>query len=92
MLEWHKKCIDTWNGLKEEVIMARNVWKINEQLNKYRYEDPVYYKHTCTHYSHKKKYVLKLERIHRITTKMVPDLEDLTYEERLKEMQVTTLK
>ena len=36
--------------------------------------------------------MLKLERIHRITTKMVLDLEDLTYEERLKEMELTTLK
>ena len=41
---------------------------------------------------HKKKYVLKLERIHRIATKMVPKLEDLTYEHRLKEMHLTTLK
>ena len=40
---------------------------------------------------HKKKHVLKLERIQRIATKMVPDLEDLTYEERLKEMYLTTL-
>ena len=41
---------------------------------------------------HKKKHVLKFERIQRIATKMVPDLEDLTYEERLKEMHLTTLK
>ena len=34
----------------------------------------------------------KLERMQRITTKMVPDLEDLTYEERLREMQLTTLR
>ena len=32
----------------------------------------------------KKKHVLKLERIQRIETKMVPDLESLTYEEILK--------
>ena len=37
---------------------------------------------------HKKKHVLKLERIQRIANKMVPELEDLTYEERLKEMQL----
>ena len=37
---------------------------------------------------HKKKHIKKLERIH----KMVPKLEDLTYEERLKEMHSTTLK
>ena len=41
---------------------------------------------------HKKKHVLKLERIQRITTKIVPELEDLTYEERLKEMHQPTLK
>ena len=41
---------------------------------------------------HKKRHVLKLERIQRIATKMLPDLEDLTYEERLKEMHLTTLK
>ena len=41
---------------------------------------------------HKKKHVLKLERIQRIATKMVPDLGDLPYEERLKEMHLTTLK
>ena len=40
----------------------------------------------------KKKHVLKLERIQRIETKMVPDLEGQAYEERLKEMQLTTLK
>ena len=39
-----------------------------------------------------KKSVLKLERIQRIVTKMVPDLEHITNEERLKEMQLTTLK
>ena len=33
---------------------------------------------------HKKKHVLKLERIQRNATKMVPELEDLTYQERLK--------
>ena len=41
---------------------------------------------------HKKKHVLKLETIQRIATKMVPELEELTYEERLKEMHLTTLK
>ena len=41
---------------------------------------------------HKKKHVLKLERIQRIATKLVPELEDLPYEERLKEMHLTTLK
>ena len=42
---------------------------------------------------HKKKYVLKLERIQRIATKMAPALKNLvTYEERLKEMQRSTLE
>ena len=31
-------------------------------------------------FPHKKKHVLKLERIQRITSKMVPGLGDLTYE------------
>ena len=43
-------------------------------------------------FPHKKKHVLKLERIQRKATKMVPDLEDLTYEERLKEMHLLTIK
>ena len=34
---------------------------------------------------HKKKHVLKLERILRIATKMVPELEDLPYKKKLKE-------
>ena len=33
--------------------------------------------------------VLKLERIQRITTKIVPELKNLTYEEKIKEMQLT---
>ena len=41
---------------------------------------------------HKKMHVLKLERIQQIATKTVLELEDLTYEERLKEMHLTTLK
>ena len=31
--------IDTWNGLKEEVIMASNVHQLKEKLDKYRYRD-----------------------------------------------------
>ena len=41
---------------------------------------------------YKKKHVLKLERIQKIATKMVPELEDLPYEERLNEMQSSTLE
>ena len=41
---------------------------------------------------HKKKYVLKLERIQRIATKMAIELKNFTYEERLKEMQLSTLE
>ena len=40
--------------------------------------------------SHKKKNMLKLEKMQRLATKMVPDLDDLTYEEGLKEMQLNT--
>ena len=36
--------------------------------------------------------MLKLESIQRIATKMVPELENLTYEKRFKEMHLTTLK
>ena len=41
---------------------------------------------------HLKKDIKKLERIQRIATKMVPDLKDLTYEDRLKEMELPTLQ
>ena len=41
---------------------------------------------------HKKKDVMKIERIQRAATKMVPELKDLTYEERLKEMELPTFK
>ena len=34
---------------------------------------------------HEKKHVKNLERIHRTATKMVPELQDLTYEETIKE-------
>ena len=36
--------------------------------------------------------MLKLDRIQRIATKMVPELKDVTYRQRLKEMQLTTLE
>ena len=32
----YKRNIDTWNGLKEEVIMAKNVQQMKEKLDKYR--------------------------------------------------------
>ncbi len=41
---------------------------------------------------YKKKHINKLERIQRIATKMVPELKDLSYMDRLKEMQLTTLQ
>ena len=31
--------IDTWNGLKEVVIMAKNVHQLKEKLDQYRYGD-----------------------------------------------------
>ena len=33
------RSIDTWNGLKEEVIMAKNVQQLKERPDKYRYRD-----------------------------------------------------
>ena len=41
---------------------------------------------------YKKKDIRKLERIQRAATKMVPELSDCTYEERLKEMALPTLE
>ena len=34
----------------------------------------------------------KLERIQRVATKMIPELSELTYEDRLKEMGLQTLQ
>ena len=34
---------------------------------------------------------VEIGRIQRIATKMVPELEDLTYKEKIKEMQLTAL-
>ena len=34
-----QRSIDTWNGLKEEVIMAKNVHQLKEKLDEYRYGD-----------------------------------------------------
>ena len=58
---------------------------------KLEYAEVIWSTHTHTH-THTKKPVLKLERIHRIATKMVPELEDLTYEERLKQMQLNNIE
>ena len=41
---------------------------------------------------HKKKDIRKLERIQKAATKMVPEIRDLTYEERLREMGLPTLE
>ena len=41
---------------------------------------------------HKKKDIKKLERIQRTATKMVPELRDLSYEERLEEIGLPTLQ
>ena len=43
----------------------------------------------CTH---RKKVIKKLERIQRTNTKMMPELRDLEYEDRLKEMGLLTLQ
>ena len=41
---------------------------------------------------HMKKDIRKIERIQRTATKMVPELKDLTYEERLTELELPTLQ
>ena len=41
---------------------------------------------------HKKKNIRKLERVQRAATKMVPELKDMTYEERLKVLDLPTLE
>ena len=41
---------------------------------------------------YKKKHIRKLERLQRMATKMVPELAEMTYEERLKEMNLLTLE
>ena len=41
---------------------------------------------------HKKKHIKKLERIQRAATKMAPSMTDLTYEERLNRLGLTTLE
>ena len=41
---------------------------------------------------HKKKDIRKLERIQRTATKMIPELQDLSYEERLEEIGLPTLQ
>ena len=41
---------------------------------------------------HNKKNIRKLERVQRAATKMAPELKDLKYEERLREMDITTLE
>ena len=41
---------------------------------------------------HVKKDIRKLERIQRVATKMVPELRELAYEERLKEMGLPNLQ
>ncbi len=41
---------------------------------------------------YKKKQIYKLERIQRIAIKMLPELKYLSYEESLKDMQLTTLQ
>ena len=41
---------------------------------------------------HMKKHIRKLERVQRAATKMVPELRDLAYDERLREMELPTLQ
>ncbi len=40
----------------------------------------------------KEKHIRKLERIQRIATKLVPELQDFQYDEKLREMKLMTLE
>ena len=41
---------------------------------------------------HLKKHIIKLERVQRAATKIVPGLRELTYEERMQRLGLTTLR
>ncbi len=41
---------------------------------------------------HKKKEIIRLERMQRIATKLVPEILNMTYEDRLREMELPTLE
>ncbi len=41
---------------------------------------------------YKKRHINKLERMQRMTTKLVPELEGLQYQDRLREINLTTLE
>ena len=36
-VQFSQRNIDTWSGMKEKVIMAKNVHQLKEKLKKYRY-------------------------------------------------------
>ena len=36
-----QRSIDTWNGLKEEVIKAKTVHQLQEKLDKHRYRERI---------------------------------------------------
>ena len=46
----------------------------------------------CDHQMQKRIHIRKLERIQRVATNMVLELRELTYEDRLKEIGLTTLQ
>ena len=74
--------------------MLRNIWMAFHFLDKdmMRKTITTMIRPKLEYVEHKKKHVLKLERIQRIATKMVPEFEDLKYEKILKEMRLTILK
>ncbi len=39
-----------------------------------------------------KKHIKKIERVQRLGTKMIPGFKELTYEERLRRLELTTLE
>ena len=47
-----QRSIDTWNGLKEQVIMAKNVHQLKEKLVKYGYGDRTIRVYTTTRSIH----------------------------------------
>ena len=81
------------DGKKYTIQIAFSLLDKDMKKKIYNYNDLTKTEYTEVMWSlHKKKHVLKLERIQKIATKLVPGLEDLMYEERLKQMHLTKLK
>ncbi|MPD02544.1 hypothetical protein E2C01_098133 [Portunus trituberculatus] len=72
--------------------MLTNIWMAFQYLDKDEYD--TFKVGICSSdvVAELKKNIRRLEQIQRIATKMVPELKDLTYEERLKEMDCLPYK